>query len=557
MTFTPQGTVCLCQGIPWDNTYNHTVDFANDIAQKKYFESKVVATFVNQTYQRQTAYFNAPGVVDQFQYVNYMFWVNENYSTKRYYAFVTRVEYDNPGNTRIYFEIDLMQTWMFSYQFEMCYIEREHVAQDTYGKYIYPECLETGEYIFNDEMEVDGGYKELTQFHPMLFIGVSERLEDQTEQGAYYQFKYDGLEYFFCTPDRINEAKTLVKEYSKRGKGGAIITMFMYPKELTQYISIPSASGWFNPESDLYSPSVGQFINTFAPMDGYSPKNNKCYTYPYRYFLISGAGAGSKSYKYEFFNNLKSRLFNLYSGFGGSSEIIYSPINYKKVNVNINEAGSIPPFPQCSWINDTFANWYAQNQQGINYRYFQASRDKNFGETKADLNTAYSVMDSLSNVRLSVGSIINTTSSIVKAPVENMLEKQQIQYNYNDAISMANLSINEHFILPDTVEGTSAASSYYSSGMFNIYMVPMCLRYEDIRRIDEYFSMYGYKVNELNIPQIRTRKEWNYLKLLECNINGTLPTDHKEAIKAIYIRGITIWHNPENIYKYGYDNGSV
>ena len=60
MVFTPTGTVRVLRGVPLDNTYENTMDFADSAAQLAYFITKVKFTFTNQTYQRTEGIFNAP-----------------------------------------------------------------------------------------------------------------------------------------------------------------------------------------------------------------------------------------------------------------------------------------------------------------------------------------------------------------------------------------------------------------------------------------------------------------------------------------------------------------
>ena len=49
--------------------------------------------------------------------------------------------------------------------------------------------------------------------------------------------------------------------------------------------------------------------------------------------------------------------------------------------------------------------------------------------------------------------------------------------------------------------------------------------------IDKYFSMYGYKINDLKLPNISGRSNWNYVKTIGCNILGDIPQEDMEKIK--------------------------
>ena len=80
--------------------------------------------------------------------------------------------------------------------------------------------------------------------------------------------------------------------------------------------------------------------------------------------------------------------------------------------------------------------------------------------------------------------------------------------------------------------------------------------------IDDYFTMYGYAVNELKIPNIRSggsiRPHWNYVKTIGCVIHSAtgkgLPADAEKNIASIYDRGITFWNYLSEVGDYSYNN---
>ena len=77
---------------------------------------------------------------------------------------------------------------------------------------------------------------------------------------------------------------------------------------------------------------------------------------------------------------------------------------------------------------------------------------------------------------------------------------------------------------------------------------------EYARIIDDYMTQFGYKVNSLKVPNITGRPNWNYVKTQGCNITGDIPQSDVEEIKALFNRGITIWHNPNTFLDYSQNN---
>ena len=59
----------------------------------------------------------------------------------------------------------------------------------------------------------------------------------------------------------------------------------------------------------------------------------------------------------------------------------------------------------------------------------------------------------------------------------------------------------------------------------------------------EKFLHYGYVVNAMEKPNIRSRKYYNYICTSNTLINGALPANIKQALVNIFERGITIFHS--------------
>ena len=51
----------------------------------------------------------------------------------------------------------------------------------------------------------------------------------------------------------------------------------------------------------------------------------------------------------------------------------------------------------------------------------------------------------------------------------------------------------------------------------------MTIKQEYARIIDNWFTMYGYKVNRLATPNIHKRSNWDYIKTIQVNLEGNIP----------------------------------
>ena len=87
--------------------------------------------------------------------------------------------------------------------------------------------------------------------------------------------------------------------------------------------------------------------------------------------------------------------------------------------------------------------------------------------------------------------------------------------------------------------------------------------YYDSLIIDDYFNVHGYKTNRVKMPNITGRLYWNYVQIAdqECigysNTTISVPTKSMEIINNVYRRGVTIWHNHDNIGNYSLNNTIV
>ena len=63
--------------------------------------------------------------------------------------------------------------------------------------------------------------------------------------------------------------------------------------------------------------------------------------------------------------------------------------------------------------------------------------------------------------------------------------------------------------------------------------------------------MYGYKVNEVGVPDIRSRPKWTFVKTGFCYFaSSSVPADAEDQIYSIFNKGITFWRNPSEVGHY-------
>lgn len=187
-----------------------------------------------------------------------------------------------------------------------------------------------------------------------------------------------------------------------------------------------------------------------------------------------------------------------------------------------NEGLPAGKLPQISWTSDYYLNWQAVNAKNI--------------QVQTMLTGANFLLNVPNNVYGAALSSLDLASSVAST-MQTVKEAQ---------------------IVPPQAKGnTNSGDVAFASGASNFTFRNMCVRREFAEIIDEYFSMFGYKVNATKVPNIRGRRNWNFVKLHDANISGVIPQADLSEIKSIFNRGITFWHNPNTFMDYTSVNNIV
>ena len=115
--------------------------------------------------------------------------------------------------------------------------------------------------------------------------------------------------------------------------------------------------------------------------------------------------------------------------------------------------------------------------------------------------------------------------------------------------------IYKHSLSPFTAKGnTNGGDINTCSGRNGFSFYNMSIKQEYAKIIDNFFSTYGYKINDVKIPNITGRQNWNYVKTIDANILGDIPQEDLQTLKDILNSGVTFWHNPSTFLDYSQNN---
>ena len=131
-TFQPLGKIELIRGVDIDISYTHQYYFDTIADQEAFFFSRAELVLENGTYQRKNINtIQVPYQSDAIADFKYLRWQNPQYSNKWYYAFITSIDYINPGTSQINYALDVYQTYLFDIQWKQSFVEREHTQRWT------------------------------------------------------------------------------------------------------------------------------------------------------------------------------------------------------------------------------------------------------------------------------------------------------------------------------------------------------------------------------------------------------------------------------------------
>lgn len=589
MYIEPNTTIQFMRGVPLDPSNDHQVIFNSINDQSDAFSLKIKPgmSFTHQYYQRVNrntlrVHTSAYNLYD----CNYLRFRNESHGNKWFYAFVTQVDYINESVTEVTYQLDIFQTWMFNFNLQQCFVERQHQETDNIGDNLQGEPILTGEYELSSYYRIQHDMNDclivagfipitlLSSNHGQLVDGVFsglkllafERDDGATSRGGIRDLnalinslalKPDNMVYMFLCPRTMLESRLNIVDYDD---------------SIRCYEISSSMKGLTGTTDKNYK---GEFFTLRGTEDfgkindvSFVPKNKKLYTYPFNYFGVMTPDGNEMKLRYEFFTELKPVL-RLESSVNLPVKVSVRPTNYKGAKSDsVGETMStgfvgqqllLQGYPMCSWRSDTFLAWVAQsalptvtnlasnllgNKLAAN---LQTNLINNRPENQAFQNGIPSSM---------VGNQLDKYRADTKA-VQMQKEIADKQVALRTATSVA-MGANNALISNGVSDGVvDNGNVNVSNGSQQIFTYRAHCMPERARSIDDFFTMFGYAQNRILVPNMKARPHWTYIKTTNCEANGNMPADDIEAIKSLFNNGITIWRNIDEVGDYTLDNSPV
>lgn len=524
VTPIPQQTTIKAYKAPaWDDRLLDIRLFETDTERQSYLQGLWIKTWNNCSVQRTGRSIRVEASINEMLECGYISWINTGLPGDpiTFYAWVTSVDYVNVNTVEISFEVDWIQTYLFEFSFDGCFIEREHVLDDVYGKYVLPEDLNTGEYIVTDTSYwfpetpytavvaqtlastyniVPGGM--VTGLESTAYLSNVEGIADfQLFLNRYTTTPERVVSIFMCVANMVGAGHTAIK--------------------FTDGVSVPHTT----------------------QIDGYTPHNQKTLQYPFQFLSVDNFNGMTENYRWE--ENTATapgqpyppmqfqvngspvpkphlEIFPTYYKHGEiTSALAPGATNngYNQIKVTYDDFPSVPYATDSyrAWVSE-FGHSFAVNQQAT--------------LISGGVNMFGGVVSAMRSVKK--GNVVGLASSIAGTINSGMNTYNQYTQQQQEKES--------HQIHSQQLHGTVSSSGFnFDFGRIGFRITQYSAKGEQLKRIDNYFDQFGYRVDRVGVPNIRGRQYFNYVKCAYADVSCP-NEDAKLMMERAMMQGCWFWH---------------
>lgn len=554
----PTGKLELYTSIKLDPSYKDTLSWDTDTARDTFFNNTPLKkhSLTARQYQRVTSgVCEVQLAINQVYDCNYMRFQNTDFSNLWYYCFITNVEYVNNVSSRIFYELDVLTTFYHWWEALPSFVEREHSTTDSPGDNIVEEPIKFGEpQAFSRDARFFSDF--LVCIAASDFTDVSGNrsarisLYGNAVNGVFHGVSINACQVVGYDLTNANAVKQFQQDLSTLSESTAdIINIFLFPK-----ILVGSTGPDSNAQQQIYFNPYNTSVTRPSTLNGYTPRNNKLFTFPYCYLCVDN-GQVTNNYRWEFFQHVtgySDYQFTIKGLPNPTPNVFVAPINYK--GLLITEVGEkyvyeerldLAPLPQVAFPLDSFAAWLAQTQSSRQHKVIAGAAGGVATGLAAGGKLGAAVGAAGGPIGAGAGAAIGAVLGGVLGAV--------------GAKAAADWSVAEAADMKNKATGPTSEISGLADGHYGVIFKKMTLTYNDAQTIDSFFDMFGYATNRVKFPNYKNRPHWNYLKTngLNMNLRHGIPAEYILKIKAIHDQGVTYWRSHAEIGDYSLNNAPV
>lgn len=456
------------------------------------------------TFQRQEGQLvRVPLSQDKAGMYNYLSYVNNG---RTFYAFITGMVYRNDNLTVVKYENDYWHTYVNDIKYNQCYILRMTVpkSEDVFGAFLEPEPIG----VSGHKMHSRGGYT--VKGERVIIMSTRDTGGQPNTQPNFYNGSYSAAKLYNATPAG---AKSFLDFLIENKYEDAVVGIYTMPSALV------------GTETELTS---GKTATLDIPIqlaltniDGYTPKNKKVYASPYCYLHVSASNGSSRDYRLEYFGNSEIATFRVFGSVGSGGVVAFVPTDYgwagetAGLGAPILDNAITIDMPTGNWSGNSGAAWWLVN----------------------GLSTAIGAVASIGSAAIGGGGI-GAASSLLSTGADVVKTAQTVEassYKMHGTMASGNIGA--------AIQGLG----------FTCWL--MCPTAEEAQTIDNYFSAFGYAINDIGNPTPNKRAVWDYIQTegTSCSV-AVAPATAEQQINTMLNNGLRVWHSAENFGRLDVEN---
>lgn len=576
--------------VPFSNDYKHTRWFDSLSEQTAYFLAKpLVHSMSESTFQRIDGqrWVNTDKHIDELWGTNYLMFQNAQYNNKWFYAFVTKLEYVNRKLTRVHFQIDVFQTWKFQMNFKPSFVLREHRPLWNGDNPVINTIDEKLDYGRAYETVSVKQFKPFGNIH-FLVVVCKEKMHDGAKEIVpSLNGLPQGLSYYivpFMLPSGeppnmtigaqtpvngwANAIDVLKHLYTNEGAVGNIVSIYV-TDFFGENLTYDAATNTLAFPANAYTPVSHSteldgkayiYVNTIPNYDAmtttisgkwdgfYTSEESKLFMSPYCMIILDDMKGNRVEIRPEYINGDDLQI-TIRGALGTSNKVTYSVTNYhldsSKIPDVLGELGGALEYSVINnnpndipVLNDYLASYLQGNRNSLENQKAQILFNGAMGGLSAGIAGVSSA-----------GSMLGIGASAVQG-VQGLGSTHY-------AIQGIQAKIQDVSNTPATLAKMGSNSNYdFGYGLTGLFIIKKQIKSEYRKKLEDYFKMFGYKANEVKIPNFHTRQNWNYVQTASCVITGNFNNEDLQELKSIFDNGITFWHT-DDIGNYNLLNDEV
>lgn len=520
--------ITLYRHFKYDNKYKHIKTFLNKDSQVEFFNSLSYLNIVDTEYIKDNETITIEYDKEYLQVEGYNY-ISFNNGDKTIYAFITQKEYIRHNLTRIYYEIDVIQTFMFDFSIKNSFITRKVCTLNEITD--FDEGIEMGEHILASQINsLEKRDEYFAMFSGFKNYYVQTFTENNTEKYEYLEMPIqdvdapttliDGVPYpLFFYPLSVDGNDVIFNNNLKSLPNLIGIIRFTNVTYSTYTLEVPFLKVVDNEvirtsTVALMASNIQGSVTTGTSIS--IPKNNIFDFYPYTYYVITDDESNELILKPQYLSN--SLGVNGLTAPSTQPVERYYPTSYKnstdgKTYYIENKSLSMLPVGTNNGI-ETLTSGYATY---------------NYNNVTTSLNAVTSGFNAISDFTqgLSQGNLIGATTSAANQIISGMSSIfSQIARNTDVKLT------------PDSVKSLGTPNTRQKFNTKHVRILKYTIQDKYKNKIQSFINAYGNKYNDYDVIDHLTYK--GYIEYRDIDIDSKIDNQFINTLITIFEGGVHI-----------------